>query len=86
MTSSSTALATSAVILDSAAASSAVGGGSLAYAATLYRAPSAYFQHPQWRDLADWESRLAPHYDTAERMLGVNIVPFDSEGDRIALS
>src|SRR5437899_2399451 len=62
---------------------SAVGGGSLAYAATLYRAPSAYFQHPQWRDLADWESRLAPHYDTAERMLGVNIVPFDSEGDRI---
>jgi len=62
---------------------SAVGGGSLAYAATLYRAPSAYFQHPQWRDLADWETRLAPHYDTAERMLGVNEVPFDSEGDRI---
>jgi cholesterol oxidase len=62
---------------------SAVGGGSLAYAATLYRAPRAYFQHPQWRDLADWEARLAPHYDTAERMLGVNEVPFESEGDRI---
>jgi cholesterol oxidase len=62
---------------------SAVGGGSLAYAATLYRAPRAYFQHPQWRDLADWETRLAPHYDTAERMLGVNEVPFDSEGDRL---
>jgi cholesterol oxidase len=62
---------------------SGVGGGSLAYAATLYRAPRAYFQHPQWRDLADWESRLAPHYDTAERMLGVNEVPFDSEGDRL---
>jgi len=62
---------------------SAVGGGSLAYAATLYRAPTAYFQHPQWRDLADWESRLKPHYDTAERMLGVNEVPFESAGDRI---
>jgi cholesterol oxidase len=62
---------------------SAVGGGSLAYAATLYRAPPAYFQHPQWCDLNDWETRLAPHYDTAERMLGVNEVPFDSEGDRI---
>jgi cholesterol oxidase len=62
---------------------SAVGGGSLAYAATLYRAPTAYFQHPQWRDLADWEARLAPHYDTAERMLGVNEVPFESEGDRL---
>jgi len=62
---------------------SAVGGGSLAYAATLYRAPTAYFQHPQWRDLDDWETRLAPHYDTAERMLGVKEVPFESEGDRI---
>ncbi len=62
---------------------SAVGGGSLAYAATLYRAPRVYFQHPQWRDMADWETRLSPHYDTAERMLGVNEVPFDSEGDRI---
>jgi cholesterol oxidase len=65
---------------------SAVGGGSLAYAATLYRAPRTYFQHPQWRDLADWEARLAPHYDTAERMLGVNEVPFESEGDLILKS
>jgi len=65
---------------------SAVGGGSLAYAATLYRAPRAYFQHPQWRDLTDWETRLAPHYDTAERMLGVNEVPFDSENDEILKS
>jgi cholesterol oxidase len=62
---------------------SAVGGGSLAYAATLYRAPTPYFQNAQWRDLADWEADLKPHYDTAERMLGVNEVPFDSEGDRI---
>src|SRR5947199_5893642 len=61
----------------------AVGGGSIAYAATLYRAATPYFQHPQWRDLDDWESHLKPHYDTAERMLGVNPPPFDSEADRI---
>jgi len=59
-----------------------VGGGSLAYAATLYRAPTPYFQHPQWKDLADWETLLAPHYDTAERMLGATPVPFESEGDK----
>ena len=29
---------------------------------------------PQWRGLADWERELAPHYDTAERMLGVTDV------------
>lgn len=58
-----------------------VGGGSLVYAATLYRAPSTFFKHPQWRDLADWERELAPHYDTAEHMLGVTEVPFDSRAD-----
>ena len=26
---------------------------------------------PQWSELGDWERELAPHYDTAERMLGV---------------
>ncbi|HTP98461.1 MAG TPA: GMC family oxidoreductase [Casimicrobiaceae bacterium] len=62
---------------------SGVGGGSLVYAATLYRAPSAYFRHPQWADLDDWEARLAPHYATAERMLGVVTPPFDSEADRL---
>ncbi len=60
---------------------SGVGGGSLAYAATLYRAPPAYFRHPQWAGLDDWEARLAPHYDTAERMLGCTAPPFDSEAD-----
>lgn len=62
---------------------SGVGGGSLAYAATLYRAPTAYFRHPQWADLDHWQARLQPHYDTAERMLGVNPPPFESESDRI---
>jgi cholesterol oxidase len=48
-----------------------VGGGSLGYANTLYRARPAFFADPQWDELADWEEELRPHYETAERMLGV---------------
>src|SRR5262245_6512786 len=48
-----------------------VGGGSLGYANTLYRARPAFFTDPQWEALGDWEAELAPHYETAERMLGV---------------
>jgi cholesterol oxidase len=50
---------------------SGVGGGSLGYANTLYRARQAFFEDPQWAELGNWELTLAPHYDTAERMLGV---------------
>ncbi|HEV7483577.1 MAG TPA: GMC family oxidoreductase N-terminal domain-containing protein, partial [Solirubrobacterales bacterium] len=50
---------------------SGVGGGSLGYANTLYRARPAFFEDPQWAELGNWELELAPHYDTAERMLGV---------------
>jgi cholesterol oxidase len=49
-----------------------VGGGSLGYANTLYRARPAFFTDPQWDGLGDWEDELRPHYDTAERMLGVS--------------
>jgi cholesterol oxidase len=49
---------------------SGVGGGSLGYANTLYRARPAFFRDEQWSSLGDWESELAPHYETAERMLG----------------
>ncbi len=52
-------------------AGAGVGGGSLNYANTLYRPPAAFYRDPQWRDVADWERELAPHYDTASRMLGV---------------
>ena len=48
-----------------------VGGGSLGYANTLYVPPSKFFEDPQWADLDDWESELAPHYAEAQRMLGV---------------
>jgi cholesterol oxidase len=50
---------------------SGVGGGSLGYANTLYRARPSFFGDSQWADLGNWEAELAPHYDTAERMLGV---------------
>ncbi|HEX5713437.1 MAG TPA: GMC family oxidoreductase [Solirubrobacterales bacterium] len=50
---------------------SGVGGGSLGYANTLYRARPSFFEDPQWAELDNWELALAPHYDTAERMLGV---------------
>jgi cholesterol oxidase len=50
---------------------SGVGGGSLGYANTLYRARPSFFADPQWGELGNWELELAPHYDTAERMLGV---------------
>jgi cholesterol oxidase len=53
------------------ASGSGVGGGSLGYANTLYRARPAFFADPQWAGLADWERELDPHYGTAERMLGV---------------
>jgi cholesterol oxidase len=60
---------------------SGVGGGSLGYANTLYRAPRRFFEDPQWSDLADWEGTLAPHYETVERMLGAARVAFDDAGD-----
>ncbi len=53
------------------ASGNGVGGGSLGYANTLYRARPAFFSARQWDGLADWEAELRPHYDTAERMLGV---------------
>jgi cholesterol oxidase len=60
-----------------------VGGGSLVYANTLYRANRAFFDHPQWAGLADWGAVLAPHYASAERMLGVQTVPWESENQKL---
>ena len=59
---------------------SGVGGGSLGYANTLYRARPAFFRDAQWGELGDWESYLAPHYETAERMLGVDRLPARGAG------
>jgi cholesterol oxidase len=62
---------------------SGVGGGSLGYANTLYRAPDRFYADPQWSGLEDWRSALAPHYDTAERMLGVVTVEADDPADQL---
>jgi len=63
------------------ASGSGVGGGSLGYANTLYRAPARFYADPQWAHLADWQTALAPHYDTAERMLGVTTYDEDDPAD-----
>ena len=60
-----------------------VGGGSLGYANTLYRAPGRFYADPQWSGLGNWERDLAPHYDEAERMLGVVSVPADDPADEL---
>jgi cholesterol oxidase len=60
---------------------SGVGGGSLGYANTLYRARPAFFRDSQWGELGAWETALEPHYETAERMLGVTDYPLEGPAD-----
>lgn len=52
-------------------AGAGVGGGSLVWANTSYRPLDAFYDDPQWAHLTDWRAELAPHFDQAERMLGV---------------
>jgi cholesterol oxidase len=58
-----------------------VGGGSLVYANTLYEPLEPFYTDKQWGHITDWKSELAPHYDQAKRMLGVNEVPADTPPD-----
>jgi cholesterol oxidase len=60
-----------------------VGGGSLGYANTLYRPRPRFYADPQWADLDAWEQVLAPHFDEAERMLGVATVTTDDPADEV---
>ena len=54
-----------------------VGGGSLVYAAVLLEPKEAFYKDPAWRALSpDWRQELAPHYDTAKRMLGRTPNPY----------
>ena len=62
-------------------AGAGVGGGSLVYANTLYVPPAEFFDDPQWSGITDWSAELAPYYDQAGRMLGVNDVPHRSPLD-----
>ncbi len=54
---------------------SGVGGGSLGYANVLMTPSDKLFSAPAWHHLADWKTLLAPHYETARRMLGVATNP-----------
>ena len=64
-------------------AGAGVGGGSLNYANTLYVPSEAFFQDPQWAGITDWRAELAPHYETASRMLGVVTNPCDGPVEQI---
>ncbi|WP_110206480.1 FAD-dependent oxidoreductase [Nocardioides daejeonensis] len=65
-------------------AGAGVGGGSLVYANTLYEPQTdAFYNDRQWADITDWKSELAPHYDQAKRMLGVNLNPTETEADKV---
>ncbi|OBC02917.1 cholesterol oxidase [Mycobacterium sp. 852013-50091_SCH5140682] len=64
-------------------AGAGVGGGSLNYANTLYVPPAPFFNDPQWKDITDWRAELMPHYEQAQRMLGVVKNPTFTDADRI---
>ncbi len=64
-------------------AGAGVGGGSLNYANTLYVPPAPFFNDQQWAHITDWRSELMPHYDQAQRMLGVVKNPTFTDADRI---
>ena len=63
-------------------AGAGVGGGSLVYANTLYRPTEKYFKDPQWAGITDWKAELAPWYEQAERMLGVQVNPYFTNSDK----
>ena len=61
----------------------AVGGGSIVYAAVLLRPRDAFYRSPAMTRLGvDWHHALAPHFDTAERMLGRTVNPVCDKQDR----
>jgi cholesterol oxidase len=64
-------------------AGAGVGGGSLNYANTLYVPPEPFFADQQWAHITDWRAELMPHYDQAQRMLGVVTNPTFTDADRI---
>lgn len=64
-------------------AGAGVGGGSLNYANTLYVPPEPFFADKQWAHITDWRAELMPHYDQAQRMLGVVQNPTFTDADRI---
>jgi cholesterol oxidase len=64
-------------------AGAGVGGGSLNYANTLYVPPEPFFADQQWSHITDWRAELTPHYEQAQRMLGVVQNPTFTDADRV---
>ena len=64
-------------------AGAGVGGGSLNYANTLYVPTDPFFNDPQWKDITDWREELMPHYEQAQRMLGVVQNPTFTDADKV---
>ncbi|HEU5144832.1 MAG TPA: GMC family oxidoreductase, partial [Dermatophilaceae bacterium] len=64
-------------------AGAGVGGGSLNYANTLYVPPEPFFKDRQWGHITDWAAELAPHYATAQRMLGVVTNPCEGPVEQL---
>ncbi|NNJ12518.1 GMC family oxidoreductase [Chloroflexales bacterium ZM16-3] len=62
---------------------SGVGGGSLVYANVLMVPSDEMFAASAWHQLADWKALLAPHYETAKRMLGVATNPRQWPADTV---
>jgi len=67
-------------------AGAGVGGGSLNYANTLYRPMSAFFRDRQWAHITDWAAELDPHFDQAQRMLGVTTYRGSTPSDEVMRS
>ncbi len=64
-------------------AGAGVGGGSLNYANTLYVPPDPFFNDRQWSHITNWRAELMPHYQQAQRMLGVVENPTFTDADRV---
>jgi cholesterol oxidase len=62
-----------------------VGGGSLVYANTLYEPDDPFYADPRWSHITDWKDELAPWYDQATRMLGVQTYPRTTPSDTVML-
>ncbi|ATH08091.1 hypothetical protein BIY24_09050 [Halobacteriovorax marinus] len=60
-----------------------VGGGSLVYANTLLRPKDDVLSNLPWPNPTSFASSLGPHYDMAEKMLGVIENPYIEDNDRI---
>jgi cholesterol oxidase len=59
-----------------------VGGGSLVFGGVLLEPEGSLYRDPAWARLGiNWQAELAPHYETAQRMLGRTLNPSLTEMD-----